>query len=68
MDDIWQPIWLSIRLATVTTAFLLVLGAPLAWWLARSPRRWKEAVAAIGERAIEAVHRDDFVLLPAAHR
>jgi molybdate transport system permease protein len=47
MDDIWQPIWLSIRLATVTTAFLLVLGAPLAWWLARSPRRWKEAVAAI---------------------
>lgn len=47
MDDIWQPIWLSIRLATVTTAFLLVLGAPLAWWLARSSRRWKEAVAAI---------------------
>lgn len=47
MDDIWQPIWLSLRLATVTTAFLLVLGAPLAWWLARSQRRWKEAIAAI---------------------
>ena len=47
MDDIWQPIWLSIRLAAVTTVFLLVLGAPLAWWLARSRRRWKEAVAAI---------------------
>lgn len=26
---------------------LLVLGTPLAWWLARSRARWKEAVAAL---------------------
>ncbi len=43
----WQPIWLTIELATVTTAILLVLGTPLAWWLARSRARWKEAVAAL---------------------
>lgn len=30
------PVWLSLQLATVTTVILLVLGTPLAWWLARS--------------------------------
>ena len=33
------PLWLSLELAAVTTAILLLLGTPLAWWLAttRSP-------------------------------
>ena len=26
---------------------LLVVGTPVAWWLARSRARWKEAVAAV---------------------
>lgn len=43
----WQAIRLTIELATVATAILLVLGTPLAWWLARSRARWKEAVAAL---------------------
>ena len=47
MDDIWSPIRLTLQLAAVTTVLLLLLGTPVAWWLARSRARWKEAVAAI---------------------
>ncbi|MHB1677708.1 MAG: molybdate ABC transporter permease subunit [Sulfuriferula sp.] len=32
-------IWLTIRLATVTTLLLLLIGTPIAWWLART-RSW----------------------------
>ena len=38
---------LTLKLATTTTALLLVLGTPLAWWLARTPSRWKNPVAVI---------------------
>jgi molybdate transport system permease protein len=44
--DIWQPVLLTIELAAITTIILLILGTPIAWWLARSKARWKEAVAA----------------------
>lgn len=43
----WQPVLLTLELAVVATSILLVLGTPLAWWLARSKARWKEAVAAL---------------------
>ena len=29
-------IWLTLKLATLTTVILLVVGTPLAWWLART--------------------------------
>jgi molybdate transport system permease protein len=45
--DAWQPIALTIELATATTVVLLLVGTPLAWWLARSPAWWKEGVATI---------------------
>jgi len=45
--ELWPPIWLTLKLAVVTTLVLLLLGTPIAWWLARSKARWKEAVAAI---------------------
>jgi molybdate transport system permease protein len=41
-----QAILLSLELATLTTLCLLVLGVPLAWWLARSRHWWSEAIAA----------------------
>ena len=44
---IWPPIRLTLELAGITTAFLLLLGTPIAWWLARSRFRFKEAVAAL---------------------
>ena len=45
--SIWQPILLTLQLATLTTVVLLLLGTPLAWWLARSTAWWKEAVATV---------------------
>jgi molybdate transport system permease protein len=46
-EDVWQPVWLTIELASLTTMVLLVVGTPIAWWLARSRARWKEAVATL---------------------
>ncbi|ALJ37489.1 molybdate ABC transporter permease subunit [Azospirillum brasilense] len=43
----WQPIILTLELAGLTTVILLIVGTPLAWWLARSGAWWKEAVATV---------------------
>ena len=45
--EIWTAVRLTIELAALTTVILLVVGTPLAWWLARSQAAWKEAVAAV---------------------
>ena len=45
--DIWQPVRLTVQLAAIATIVLLVIGTPIAWWLARSRSWWKEGVAAI---------------------
>ncbi|MFV0281071.1 MAG: molybdate ABC transporter permease subunit [Rhodoblastus sp.] len=44
--DLWNIVVLTLALASISTAVLLVVATPLAWWLARSRARWKEAVAA----------------------
>jgi len=31
----WLSVWLTVKLATLSTIILLLLGTPLAWWLAR---------------------------------
>lgn len=41
------PLWLTLRLAAATTLLLLVLGTPLAWWLAFTHARIKPAVEAV---------------------
>jgi molybdate transport system permease protein len=38
--------WLTVRLALVTVCILLVIGTPLAWWLARSRFRFKAVIEA----------------------
>jgi molybdate transport system permease protein len=43
----WQAIGLTLRLATATTALLLLIATPLAWWLANAHGRWPAAVGAI---------------------
>ncbi|WP_026464566.1 molybdate ABC transporter permease subunit [Adhaeribacter aquaticus] len=43
----WQPIWLTLQLATVTTALLLIIGIPVALWLANATSRFKPVVEAI---------------------
>lgn len=45
--DLWGIIRLTLWLAVLTTMILLIVSTPLAWWLARSHARWKEAVAAV---------------------
>jgi molybdate transport system permease protein len=42
-----EIIWLTVKLAGVTTALLLILATPLAWWLARSQAWWKEIIGAV---------------------
>lgn len=42
-----DAISLTLRLATVSTAILLLLGTPLAWWLATTASRWRGPVGAI---------------------
>ena len=46
-DSDLQAIWLTVRLAGIVTLILLILGTPIAWWLARSRAWWKGPVNAI---------------------
>ena len=47
LNDDLAAVWLTVRLATLTTALLLVAGTPIAWWLARSRSRLKGIVGAL---------------------
>ena len=40
-------ILLTLKLAVTTTLILLLVGTPIAWWLARSRSRWKGVVGAL---------------------
>ena len=41
------PIWLTLKLASVTTLVLLLIGTPLAWWLVRTASWLKGPVSAV---------------------
>jgi molybdate transport system permease protein len=43
----WQAFWLTMRLAVTVTALLLVIGFPLAYWIAFSRWRWKFLLEAV---------------------
>jgi molybdate transport system permease protein len=40
------PLWLTIRLAAVTTVILLIVGTPIAWWLAFTQSRARSVIEA----------------------
>ena len=40
-------VWITLRLALASTLILLLLGTPLAWWLARTEFRFKSVVQAL---------------------
>lgn len=46
MDDL-VALWVTLKLAALSTLILLVLGTPLAWWLSRTRRKWKSVIEAI---------------------
>ena len=43
----WSAVWLTFQLATVSTVILLLVGTPIAWWLARTRSKWKGVVGAV---------------------
>lgn len=43
----FAAVWLSLRLATTVTIILLIVGTPIAWWLARTRSKWKGVVGAV---------------------
>ena len=43
----WQAIALTLRLAVIVSAVLVVISLPLAYWIAFSRRRWKFLVEAL---------------------
>lgn len=47
MEFDWQPVWLTLKLASLTTLLLLMVGTPIAWWLARTHAWYKQPIAAI---------------------
>ena len=42
-----SALWITLKLATLTTVILLLLGTPLAWWLARTRWRFKFLIEAV---------------------
>jgi molybdate transport system permease protein len=42
-----QAVWLTLKLASVTTCLLLLIATPLAWWLSHSRQWYKGPVAAV---------------------
>jgi molybdate transport system permease protein len=43
----WGAIWLTLKLAAVVTVLLLLLGTPVAWWLAQTRSRLKSVAGAV---------------------
>jgi molybdate transport system permease protein len=43
----WQAFVLTAKLAFLTAIILLLLGLPIAFWIAFSPRRWKFVIEAV---------------------
>lgn len=42
-----ESLWLTVRLAGAVTVLLLLIGIPVAWWLARTNKWWKGAVGVV---------------------
>jgi molybdate transport system permease protein len=47
MEFDWQPVWLTLKLATFTTVFLLLVGTPIAWWLSQTRSWLKQPISAV---------------------
>lgn len=45
--ELWQAVWLTIKLAGVTVGILLLVAIPFAWWLANSRSYWKTPLEAV---------------------
>jgi molybdate transport system permease protein len=41
------PLWITLKLAFVTTALLLIISIPIAWWLSRTKSRFRVLIESI---------------------
>ena len=46
-DNDLQALWITLQLAVLTTVILLLVGTPLAWWLAHTRQRVKPMIEAV---------------------
>ena len=46
-DSDIQAVWLTVKLAGIVTFILLLIGTPIAWWLARTRSKWKGPLGAV---------------------
>jgi len=46
-DSDFDALWLSIKLASIVTIILLLIGTPIAWWLARTTSRLRIIISSI---------------------
>ena len=47
MNAIWTALLVTLKLASLTTLLLLLIGTPMAWWLARTRSAWKTPLSAL---------------------
>ena len=45
--DDWSAVWLTLKLAGLVTVLLLIVGTPIAWWLARTRSPLRSVVGAV---------------------
>jgi molybdate transport system permease protein len=45
--EAWQAIGLTLKLAALSSALLLLIATPLAWWLSQTPSRWRSPISAL---------------------
>jgi molybdate transport system permease protein len=43
----WQAVVLTLELAALTSALLLLIAVPLAWWLSQTGSRWRSPIEAV---------------------
>ena len=47
IETYWEPAWLTLKLAGLTSLLLLIIGTPIAWWLARTDHWLRQPIAAV---------------------
>ena len=45
--DTLSALWVTLKLASVTTVVLMLLATPVAWWLSQTTSRWRSVVSAL---------------------
>jgi molybdate transport system permease protein len=47
VNTIWPALVVTLKLASLTTVILLLIGTPISWWLARTHSPWKTPLSAL---------------------